>query len=60
MVETLATFLSSTKGVLKEKSSEDNPIVPSPKHLQSLISTSRGELKLTGVIKFAEKNSVSH
>ena len=47
LVETFATSLSSTRGIVKEELIKEDSIVPRSKYLQSIISTSRGKIKLT-------------
>ena len=59
LVETIVTFLSSTRGIVKAELIEEESIVPRPEYLQSIRSTSRGKINLIGVIYFAGTNSVS-
>ena len=60
LVETFVTSLSSTRGIFKAELTKEDSIVPRPKDLQSIRSTSRGKRKLAGVIESIGTNSVSH
>ena len=58
-VETFTTSQTSMRGIVKAELTEEEFIVPSPRDLQSIRLSAKGNIKLTEVIESVGRNSTS-